>query len=177
MTVLQSVKPLSAELAQLAHLSLDHLEREEAFLNANLNGLELLRSALLDHDHGALKDALREQEDLARVRERLFQERALFRQQAALLLDAAPARVCLSLVVERLRGKPAERLARRREQLAEKARELERLGQSTAALTNHCLDFLNRFFLEITGGQCDGRYSPKGGRAPGACGSFIEMRG
>jgi D-aminopeptidase len=72
--------PLS--LARLAEVYLEHVDHEEALLEAMLDGLRSVRAALLSGDQAALAQALRQTEGLRASR----RERVLRRHEAGAAL-------------------------------------------------------------------------------------------
>lgn len=167
--------------ARLAELGLKHLEREETLLEATLSALQRIRVALLAGDLEVLAETQRQHEELVRAGNVLRQERARFRQEAAQLLggtSSAGESVTLQTLAARLPGEAGEQLAQGRERLRRLAREVEHLNGSNVSLIYYCLDFLDRFFMEITGREpSGGRYGPSGTHQEAACGSILEARG
>jgi hypothetical protein len=146
-------------------------------LEANLEGLRQIWAALRGNDHQVLEAVLGKQAEQEQRREGILQERQHFRQQAAAVLGVAPDEVHLGLVVKKLHGDSAHHLQDHLEGLREKIREAEHLRENVVSLIGHCLSFLNRFLLDVTGASEAGRYGPAGARPETASGVLLELRG
>jgi len=150
---------------RLAQLSLAHVVREQAQLDATRVALGDVRAALTRH------------QATVRAAEAVCRDRAAFRQEAADLLGVPPASVTLDLLVARLPADAAGPVAEARTRLRQQAAEVQRLNDSNASLVYYCLDFLQRFFDRLTGRPRDGRYGPAGTLAAACGGSLINARG
>ena len=176
MTGPHSADLLTPDLDGLAHLALAHFEREEAFLDTICEQLREIHTALLDNNQAALHQVLQRQSEMERRQAAFRLERAGFCRRAAASLGVAPEDIRLAWLAQRLGGESARLLERLRRRLEAKLQEAEQTRQRIASLAHCCLSFLQRFFLDLTGGGA-GRYSPTGSHPETACGSFIEVRG
>ena len=161
----------------LARLAKAQLGREGELLEANLEGLRQVWAALRGNDPQALEAVLGRQVEQEQHREGIRQERHHFQQQAAAALGVAPEAVHLGLVVRNLRGESANSLEQHLQCLRDKIQEAEQLRDNVASLIGHCLSFLNRFLLDLTGAADGGRYGPAGARPETASGLLLELRG
>jgi hypothetical protein len=161
----------------LARLCLDHVAHEQAQLGAALALLNDVRAALLGRDHAALAGALARHRATAGGAEETTRRRADFQRQAADFLGVPPASVTLDLLAARLPADAAGHVADARARLRQLAADVERLNASNASLLYYCLDFLRRFFDQLTGRPRDGRYGPAGTPAAAPAASLIDARG
>ncbi len=161
----------------LARLCLDHLALEEAHVRATLASLRTVRAALLANDQAALDDALMRHEGTVRRGEELRRARDGFRQEIGELLGLAPGEVNLSLLCSRLPADAGATLSARQEGLRRDAAEADHLNRSNAVLLHYCLDFLQRFFQDLTGRPAEVRYGPAGALRDTPSGSLIDARG
>lgn len=169
------MKPVAPAIA-LACLA--HMEHEEAMLAGTLESLREVRSALLDGDLGALKQALDQQAHTARAAEELRRRRVTARAEWAAAIGVPANAVTLAALAARLPADTAERLDRCRARLKQMAAEVEQLNRGNAALVRHSLEFLHEFFVSVTGGEHVGdRYRPSGALERTACGTLFEGRG
>ena len=155
----------------------DHVAREEAHLRDVLDSLRAVRAALLGNDREALDGALRRHEETLRGGEELDRARSGFRREAAGPLGLAPSEISLTALAARLPEAARRDLAARQETLRRAAAEADHLNRSNAALLHTCLDFLRRFFADLTGRPADGRYGPSGPLRDTPSGSLIDARG
>ena len=147
-------------------------------LAETLASLREIRAALRGGGMSALADALDRQARIARASQELNDRRAKLRRDMAAVLGVAPQQVTLGMLAARLPGEAGDRLARCRERLNDMATEIDRLNSANAALVGHSLDFLERFFIEITGGDRGAAaYGPTGDTRQPAVRSIIEARG
>jgi hypothetical protein len=65
----------------------------------------------------------------------------------------------------------------RRQELHRLAADAEMLGGDIALFSHYFLDFLRRFFVQLTGGRNSGRYGPEGLRRESVCGSLMQAQG
>ncbi|HLJ96553.1 MAG TPA: hypothetical protein VKU02_25490 [Gemmataceae bacterium] len=177
MMELQHANVSPSETDTLAQLVQDQLAREEALLQANLEGLREVWAALQRNDPQTLQTVLERQVEQERHRNETQHERNHFRRQTARLLGMAPEDVHLGLVIRNVRWESAKDLEQRLHCLRQKTREAETLRDQVSSLTCHCLSFLNRFLLDLTGSVDGGCYSPSGVRPETASGVLFEMRG
>lgn len=157
---------------------LAHMQQEEAMLAETLDSLRLVRAALRGGSLDSLKDALDRQARLAHASQELRERRARLRREMSAVLGIAPQSVTLKMLAARLPGDAGTRLASCRDRLSAMAAEVDHLNRANAALVGQSLDFLERFFIEITGGDRGGAgYSSAGATRAPALGSIIEARG
>jgi hypothetical protein len=164
--------------AELARLSAELIEREEAHLAAVLESLGAVAAGLRGNDAAALAATLQLQDSLAHAGLQVRQARQAFREAAAKALHVSPAAVTLEAVSRSLSPLESRRVLLARARLRSLTRAVEDRMRRIALLTHHYLDFLQKFFAQITGGQpqCD-RYGPQGRLRPAACGSLLHARG
>lgn len=136
-----------------------------------------MRAALLSHDQGALDEALTLHQGTVRRGEELRQQRDRFRQEIAHLLGIPAHEVTLSLLRAHLPEEASAAVAAAQARLQEQSAEVERLNRANAALMRSCLDFLQRFFGDLTGRPAEGRYGPGGVLRETPSGSLIDARG
>lgn len=175
------------ELDFLAQLARDQLERERAWLEASVEELRQVWAALRENDQQALHAIVGRQTDQEQHCESIRHERNHFRQRSATILRVPPEDVHFGLIIQRLREaastetvsfeESVRHLAHLHAYVQQKIQEAEQLRDQIANLTSHCLSFLNRFLLDLTGGVDGGRYSPAGIRPEAVSGALIEMRG
>jgi hypothetical protein len=174
-------QPLALTESGVTTLSLAclaHMQQEEAMLAETLESLEQVRTALRGGGIDALKDALDRQTRIAHASAELRDRRAKLRRQMSAVLGVAPHVVTIKMLAARLPGEAGARLASCRDRLNEMAARVDRVNRANAALVGQSLDFLERFFIEITGGERDGTgYGPAGDTREPALGSIIEARG
>jgi len=163
---------------RLALACLAHMEQEEAMLGESLESLRQVRAALAEGDLSSLAAALDRQGHAVRAADELRRRRAELRQSLARAFRLPLASVTLHTLATVFPGDAADRLRRCRERLMAMAGEVDRLNRGNALLVRQFLDFLQRFFVAITGGsQTGGCYNTAGKLEQAECGSMIEMRG
>jgi hypothetical protein len=163
--------------ASLAELSLSHLKREEAVLTATLTALEENQRALRGGSLEALAAAAAQQAEATRSAEEMKAQRRHFRAQAAALLQVPPEDVTLSALAAHLPPHLAAQLWQSRQRLRQLAGAVDKLNTANAGLLYYCLDFLHRFFRELTGRRATGRYGPGGKPEAAGCGPLLDFRG
>lgn len=170
---LSESKATTLSLACLAHM-----QQEEAILAETLDSLRQVRTALREGNLDSLKSALERQGRIAQASAELREGRASLRQEMSTALGIPVQNVTLMVLAARLPGDVADHLASCRARLSNMAAEVDRLNRANAALVGQSLEFLERFFTEITDGDRGGAgYSSRGtARAP-LLGSIIEARG
>lgn len=174
----QPLELTEPDATTLSLACLAHMQQEEAMLAETLESLQQVRTALRGGSLDSLKDALDRQARIARASVELRDRRANLRRDMAVVLGVPPRSVTLTMLVAWLPGDAGARLASCRDRLNGMAAEVDRLNRANAALVGQSLDFLERFFIEITGGDRGGAgYSPAGATRAPALGSIIEARG
>ncbi len=167
-----------AESTRLAWTCLAHLEQEGAMLQAVLDSLQHVRTALLGGDLKALTLALERQEQTARASAELRRRRTQLREELAALLGTTPAAVTIQMLVVCLPEDLGQRLTGCGARLRQMTADVEELNRGNMALIRYSADFLHQLLVEITGGEDRGPgYSPAGVRQDAPCGSLIEARG
>jgi hypothetical protein len=162
--------------ATLARLCLEHVAREEAQLGATRDAVGAIRDALLGKNQDALAAALERHEEAARRGEELNLRRDAFRRDVARKLGVPHESVTLDLLADRFPDM-AGAIAQSQARLRQLAAEVERLNHSNAALLSYCLDFLQRFFDQLTGTPRVRRYGPSGALTASSIDSLINARG
>ena len=143
-----------------------------------LESLRQVRAALTQGNFASLNAALAQQGKTSRAADELRERRTKLRRKLASVLGVAPQTVTVQMLAVRLAGDTGERLTACRNRLRIMAAEVDRLNRANAALVSQSLDFLERFFVEITGGEHGGRsYDCSGTSRQSECGSIIEARG
>jgi hypothetical protein len=173
---LMSLKPLEPN-ESLGHVCLEHLAQEEAQLDATLDALQGVRAAVLGCDPAALGAALAYQEKIAQLAEFLGERRSALRHYAATRLGLTPTSVTLETLSAHVPPLTASQIAAARVRLRRQAAEIDQLNRSNASLISYSLDFLQRFFDDLTGRPRDGRYGPSGALQTASSGSLINARG
>lgn len=174
----QPLKLTEPSATTLSLACLAHMQQEEAMLAETLESLRRVRAALRGGSIDSLKDALNRQARIAHASSELRERRAKLRREMAAALGVPPHGVTLKMLAARLPGEAGARLASCRDRLNAMATEVDRLNRANAALVGQSLDFLERFFIEITGGDRGGSgYSPAGATREPTLGSIIEARG
>ncbi len=164
--------------ADLAATCLEHLGREEAFLDATLDSLRRVRAAVVRNDLPGLAAALGRQAELARESDAVRAARARLRERAAAALGVAAVAVTLRLLAERVAGEEGRRLLDRREALRRRAEEVERFNQANAALVRQLLGLNSELLRWLTGGQTAGEgYGRTGAYQEGVCGPLLSAQG
>jgi hypothetical protein len=152
----------------LAELSLEHVGRELAQLEAALAALQEVRTALLGKDPSALGAALARHQATADRAQETCRLRAEFQREVSARLGIAPDSVTLELLIARLPDEAAGRLGAARARLRRIAAEIEQLNSTNASLLYYCLDFFRRFFARVAGHGPHGLYGPTGALAASA---------
>jgi hypothetical protein len=145
-------------------------------LRALLNELRQTRADLMSRDHHRLQAALQRQQSLPEARRQLDEERAAFRRHAATALRLDPGTLTLQRLAELLAEPQRAQLAAACVRLQKLVVEANRLNQNNAALLYYCLEFLNRFFADLTGGG-SASYTQAGRQSSAAAGKLLEARG
>ena len=162
----------------IAQTCLAHLDEEEGVLAATQDMLARLRVAVLAGEPRKLAEALHAQEPTARALIGIRQQRQQLCQEAAALMKVPADTISLSKLAGCCPPGLAKRLLDKRAPLRARAAEVDRLTRDIALLSHSFLDFLQRFFVEITGnGNCSGRYGPAGVRREPACGALLQAQG
>jgi hypothetical protein len=170
--------PSQPSTADLTRLCLELVEREEAHLAAVLESLDEVATGLRGNDAAALAASLQRQDSVVQAGLQVRQARHTFRESAARSLQTTPAAITLERVSRNLSAVEARRVLQARDRLRRLTREVEDRMRRNALLTHYYLEFLQKFFAQITGGQaqCD-RYGPQGKLRPAACGFLLHARG
>jgi flagellar biosynthesis/type III secretory pathway chaperone len=163
----------SLHLDQMCHA---HLDQEEAVLESAAEVLRQVHAAVVEGQREKMAELLERQVAIARALDRVRQQRERFCQQAAAVLGTEAHPVTLRKLADQMPAILRERLLQRRQHLHRLAGEVERLGRDVALLSHYFLEFLQRFFMALTGGH-SGRYGREGIRQQPACGSFLRAQG
>jgi hypothetical protein len=183
--------------AELAKLCLLHLECEEALLAASADVLREVYAAAIEGNRQGMADAIQRQQGAETALAALRLERDSFRRQAGAHLGIPAQAITVNQLALHFGHRPAamglgpnadgrqpkagqeisSRLLQKRQSLQEKVAEVKRLGGDITLLSHYVLDFLKRFFVELTGGVKCGRYGPEGLRHEPACGSLLQAKG
>jgi hypothetical protein len=162
--------------SNLAELCLQHLEHEQAILQAALEALQEGRHALVTGNTAALTEAVHRQEVAADAFAALRLHRDEFRRTAAAVLGTSPHDITLRALSAALPGEAA-RFDAARERLARLAIQVRQLSSQNATLIHTCLDFVQRFLRDLTGAAAPTRYGRAGKMQESACGSLLQVRG
>ena len=165
------------EPTRVAALCFRLLEYEAEALGKVQEAAQRVRAALVGGDSDALVAALEYQESVVGANEGQRRRRQEFQEEAAALLDVAPAAVTLRGLSSHLPATEARRVEQWRQRLRGLAMEADLLQRSNARLIHECLDFFHRFFLEITGGRNNPRYDPAGRCHEAVASPLFEVRG
>jgi len=162
----------------LARLCLDQVHLEEAYLAEAKGTLVRMRASLLTSAPAGLAEVLQQEEACGRRGQAMGQQRRRFRRAVADRLGWRPEEVTLKKLVELVPADDRVLLMQARERIHTQVRELQQLTQANGVLILYFLDFVQRFFLELTGAGNNGeRYSARGARQPAACGSLLQLQG
>jgi len=171
------VLPESADSLRLVQLCSAHLDREQAHLETTRELLRKVYAAALASKPQGLADLLERQKSTAEASAGIRAERERFRTEAGNLLGIATQAVTVREIARRLPAGIAQHLLERRRELHGLAVEVEGLGRDIALFSHYFLDFLRRFFIQLTGGRGSGRYGPEGLRREPVCGSLLQAQG
>ncbi len=161
----------------LARVCLEQLERERSHLETIKQLLDQTHATLLSADPGGLAVVMQQQQQAAEATAKMRQDRASFRQEIARAWAVLPATVTLPWLANVLGEEMGQRLLQERQALQHLSAEVRKVLESNAALMFFCLDFLQRFFADLSGSQPSGCYGPVGALQEAPCGSIIEARG
>jgi flagellar biosynthesis/type III secretory pathway chaperone len=156
---------------------MDHLAGEETNLVGVLDTLRRSRAALLHGDLAGFTALLEEQLTVAPRTELLRQGRERLRQETAAAFDIDARGLTLQQLADFFPTESRERLAGYRDRLRRLGEEADQLNRGNAAIVRHCLDFMQRVVVDLTGGQVSGTYGPAGKQPAAACGSFLQVHG
>jgi hypothetical protein len=166
-----------ARESALAKLCLLHLDCEQALLAATEDVLRQVYAAAIEGNRPGMTLALKHQEGAEKALAELRQQRDSFRRQAGACLGIPAESVTLNGLAPYFRPEILTRLLEKRQCLQKKVTQVQRLGRDIALLSHYILDFLKRFFVDITGGMKCGRYGREGLRHEPACGSLLQAKG
>jgi hypothetical protein len=169
--------PESADSLRLVRLCSAHLDREQAHLETTREVLRKVYAAARASKPQELSDLLERQKNVAEATAGIRAERERFRAEAGCLMGIAVEAVTVGEIARRLPAGIAQHVLERRRQLQRLAGEVESLGRDVALFGHYFLDFLQRFFVQLTGGRNSGRYGPEGRRREPVCGSLLQAQG
>lgn len=161
----------------LAQVCLEHLERERSHLETIKQLLDQTHTVLLSANPAGLAAVMQQQQQAAEATAKMRQDRASFRQDIARACAVIPATVTLPWLASILGEEMRQRLLQERQALEHMSAEVRQVLESNAAMMFFCLDFLQRFFADLSGTQPSGCYGPVGALQEAPCGSIIEARG
>jgi hypothetical protein len=172
---METTNPQSRKgLMELAQRCLAQLDREETHLEDTRKVLGTAYAAAVSGQSQGMAQALERQAEAVAAMRR---EREAFRQEAGAWLNLPVHEVTLQKLARHLPSDIAQRLLQRRAQLRARCTEVQRLVGELALLSHYVLDFLKRFFIELTGGVKCGRYGPEGLRQEPVYGSLLRAQG
>jgi hypothetical protein len=172
-----AVEPEADGALQLARLCCAQLDREQAHLETARAVLRQVYAAALASKPQPLADLLARQKSVAQDAESVRAERARFRAQAAAVLGTSADTVTLREIARHLPAGIAQLVLQRRQELHRLSGEVQGIGRDIALFSHYFLDFLERFFIQLTGGRNSGRYGPEGLRREAVCGSLLQAQG
>jgi hypothetical protein len=175
---MSAAAPISfADPDAVAQLCLEHLDVEDAHWSSVVAVLRPLQQALTRGQWQALAESAPAQEEIAQQNERMRPLRQRLRERLAATMRVPADAVSLDQVVPKLLPSARQRVAEVRAHVRAQAAEAQSLSKACALLAHYHLEFLTRFFSELTGGIEVGRYGREGTLRPAACGSIIQARG
>ncbi len=163
--------------AALTERCLDHLRLEELFRARATAVLRAVQEALNAGRWGALADLTPAQEQLAQESEQMRLAQRRLCDDAAAVLNLPSDGLTLERIGGRLPPPFAERLRRQRAETRARAQETQRLAQLCGVVARYHLDFIQRFFADLTGLADGACYGPEGTLRPSTCRSLLEARG
>lgn len=166
-------------IAALGEQCLLHLERETAVMSTAGEMLEHLQTAVRASDPRKLAQALHAQESACRDILDMKQQRQSFREHAARTLQIPVQAVTLSRLGDVMSAETRNAMLEKRDALRSCVADVERRTREIALVSHYFLDFVQRFFAEITGTASAGsRYGPHGQPSThAACGSLLQAQG
>ena len=129
---------------KLATLCIEHLEREEALLDASLKAVQDVRAALLTGQFDDLTEALRGHDQLGENSEAMQRRRDDFQRDAAAELGLAAGEVNVTNLARRLPADARQELTLRRQRLGNLAAEVDRLNRANWGLIRPSLEFFEQ---------------------------------
>ncbi len=166
------------ELDQLPPEFLGYLEQEEEQLDAMLESLAEVRTALLKNDLEALSTALERQAEAVHQTERVRARRGIVLRGMADRLHVDADGMTLRKVAESLPTETASWLEESRSRLREKAQEVERLNRANAAMVFQAVDVTRQVLSELTSsGPAPEVYNASGSLQGQVGGSTFEVGG
>jgi hypothetical protein len=154
-----------------------HLDREEAHLETTREALREIYTAAVAGRPQELADVVQRREDTARGTAEMRGERQGFRTEAGAMLSIPAESVTLRTLAGHMPAALGQRLLQRRQKLLDLAHAVDHQARDIALLSHYFLEFLQRFFIELTGGRKSGRYGPEGLRREPICGSLLQAQG
>ena len=167
----------SGAAAALAARCLDHLRVEEMFRARAVAVLHAVQQALSVGRWSALADLAPVQEQLGQESEQLGSARRRLCAEASAVLGVPAEELTLEQIARRLPEPDRARVLEQRGALRAGARETHRLAQVCSVVARYHLDFIQRFFAELTGRADGACYGPEGTLQPSACRSLLQARG
>ena len=165
------------ESVNLATLCFEHLEGEEALLDASLKAVQD-GAALLAGQFDHLTEALRGHDQLAEKSEAMQRRRDDFQRKAAAQLGLAAIEVNITTLARRLPADARNELTLRRQRMSNLAAEVDRLNRANWGLIRPSLEFFEQLFAEASGGtSASVRYGPRGRFQRATRDSLVQARG
>lgn len=166
------------ESVNLATLCFEHLEVEEALLDASLKAVQDVRAALLAGQFDHLTEALRGHDHLAEKSEAMQRRRDEFQRKAAAQLGLAAVEVNVTNLARRLPADASQELTLRRQRMSNLAAEVDRLNRANWGLIRPNLEFFEQLFAEAGGGAAASvRYGPRGRFQQATRDCLVQARG
>jgi flagellar biosynthesis/type III secretory pathway chaperone len=152
----------TASLTDIGNQTLEHLAAEQHGLQAILDCIERIRTALLARDDASLEDALRNMPPLQERQSELRQVRERLQAESAALLNIQPETLTLSLFIKRLPAELAQSLTERQQALRSLVREVNRLNHGNMMLISTSVKLTRDVMEVLTGKPIAQRYGKDG---------------
>ena len=161
----------------LLQLWTDHLNREEALLDATVHSLRQVRTAIMNADFNRLPNLLAFQDNLALDADPIARARESLRETLAPYLGVSPVEVTLRRATAWLQSTYGINHLVGCERLVQRLHEAETLRCTIVTLIRSSLAFYQKLLGSLAGGTSPDRYGPGGKWQGSASGSLIQGRG
>lgn len=150
------------ELTKIATQTLEHLATEQEALEAILDCVGRVRTALLERDDTSLDEAVESMQTLQKRQAELRTVREHLQSQAASLLEVAPQTLSLSLLIKRLPPYLAQALSDQQRTLRSLVRDVNRLNRGNMMLISNSAQLTRHVMEVLTGKPIVQRYGKDG---------------
>lgn len=169
--------PLPEPTDRLRQQIQEQMQREGLTLQNIQSALEQIQEALASGAPNLMAQIIEKQEENARQIENNQKIRERFCQEMSDSLQIASESITFSGLLEQIPLAQRKELLEMHRKLREQAENVEKLFNSNAILIFSGLDFLHRFFRDLSGGQESERYGADGKSGKSLAATLFELQG